>query len=215
VFLCGGEEWVGDFVALGERPSSKGRGRLLGIDHVGLAQPFELFDEAALFYRAVLGLQPSEGLDLAAPDGLLRSRAVTDPSGNVRLALTIPLLGGGVPESLAELQHVAFASDDLLAVAEEMRERGVPLLSIPANYYDDLAARVELDPAFLSRLRELGILYDSDARGEFLHVFTHTFCRRLFFEVVQRVGPYAGYGAVNSPVRLAAQRRARVVSGAT
>jgi 4-hydroxyphenylpyruvate dioxygenase len=214
VFLCDGDEWVGDFVALGGHAVPGGRGRLLGIDHVGLSQPFELFDEAALFHRAVLGLQPSEGLDLAAPDGLLRSRAMADPTGTVRLALTIPRLGGGVPESLAELQHVAFASDDLLALAEDMRARGVPLLSIPANYYEDLAARVELEPAFLSRLRELGVLYDRDAHGEFLHVFTRTFCHRLFFEVVQRVGPYGGYGAVNSPVRLAAQRRSAVAARA-
>jgi len=29
----------------------------------------------------------------------------------------------------------------------------------------------------------------------------------VFFEVVQRTGGYAGYGAANAPVRLAAQRR--------
>jgi 4-hydroxyphenylpyruvate dioxygenase len=31
---------------------------------------------------------------------------------------------------------------------------------------------------------------------------------RLFFEVVQRIGSYDGYGAANSPVRLSAQLRA-------
>jgi 4-hydroxyphenylpyruvate dioxygenase len=214
VFLCGDDEWIRDFVALGDRTAAGARGRLLGIDHVGLSQPFELFDEAALFHRAVLGLQASEGLDIAAPDGLLHSRALADPTHSVRLALTIPRLGGGVPESLADLQHVAFACDDLPAAVEGMRAHGVPLLPIADNYYDDLAARVELDPGFLARLRELRILYDADAQGEFLHVFTHTFCHRLFFEVVQRVGAYDGYGAVNSPVRLAAQRRATVGAGA-
>ncbi|GAA4333796.1 hypothetical protein GCM10023162_37910 [Klenkia terrae] len=32
---------------------------------------------------------------------------------------------------------------------------------------------------------------------------------RVFFEVVQRLAGYDGYGAVNSPVRMAAHRRAR------
>jgi 4-hydroxyphenylpyruvate dioxygenase len=201
-------------VALDGAAADHGPGRLLGIDHVGLSQPFELFDEAALFHRAVLGLEPSEGVDVAAPDGLRRSPAVADPTGSVRLALTIPRLGGGIPEALAELQHIAFACDDVLAAAQRMRERGVPLLAIPPNYYDDLAARVDLDAAFLARLRELGVLYDRDAGGELLHVFTATVCHRLFFEVVQRVGAYAGYGAVNSPVRLAAQRRSAVAAGA-
>jgi 4-hydroxyphenylpyruvate dioxygenase len=32
---------------------------------------------------------------------------------------------------------------------------------------------------------------------------------RVFFEVVQRVGSYSSYGAANSAVRMAAQRRER------
>ncbi|PXY23508.1 hypothetical protein DI005_19295 [Prauserella sp. PE36] len=32
---------------------------------------------------------------------------------------------------------------------------------------------------------------------------------RVFFEVVQRLRGYAGYGAVNAPVRMAAHRRLR------
>ena len=44
-----------------------------------------------------------------------------------------------------------------------MRERGVPLLHVPGNYYDDLAARLELEPALLEELRELDVLYDRDA----------------------------------------------------
>ena len=60
----------------------------------------------------------------------------------------------------------------------------------------------------------VGVLYDRDEHGELLHVFTQTIADRLFFEVVQRVGPYDGYGAANSPVRLAAQRRAAAAAGA-
>ena len=38
------------------------------------------------------------------------------------------------------------------------------VLPIPDNYYDDLEASFELDPALLDELRELGVLYDRDAR---------------------------------------------------
>ncbi len=56
-------------------------------------------------------------------------------------------------------------------------------------------------------MRELGVLYDRDqAGGEFLHLFTPTIGGHLFFEVVERRGGYAGYGAANAPVRMAAQR---------
>nr|BFE85437.1 hypothetical protein GCM10020093_080380 [Planobispora longispora] len=48
------------------------------------------------------------------------------------------------------------------------------------------------------------MLYDRDEDGEFLHLYTIT-VGRVFFEIVQRVGGYHGYGAVNAPVRLAVQ----------
>jgi 4-hydroxyphenylpyruvate dioxygenase len=158
-----------------------------------------------LFYRSVLALEPRESLELAAPDGLIRSRAVTNGDGSVRLALNVPLLAGDPPHP-AGLQHVALACTDVLAAARSVRGRGVRPLAIPANYYDDLAARSELEPDLIDEMRELGVLYDRDAGGEFLHFYTPIVGGRLFFEVVQRVGAYDGYGAANSPVRMAAQR---------
>ena len=175
------------------------------IDHIAVAQPFDYFDEAALFYRSVLGLEPLESFELAAPSGLVRSRAVANGDGTVRLALNVPLLahdsapGDGV-------QHVAFACDDIFAIAERMRERGLVPLAIPANYYDDLAACTELDPTLIAAMRSLGVLYERDPDGEFLHLYTPTVGGRLFFEIVERRGGYAGYGAANAAVRMAAQR---------
>jgi 4-hydroxyphenylpyruvate dioxygenase len=200
-----GDGWLGDFVTLDA--AGDDAGLLRAIDHVVLPQPFDYFDEAALFYRSVLGLRPEASQDLAAPEGLLRSRALSDPSGRLRLALTVPRLGSGRSSRLAELQHVAFASDDALGAARAMRERGVPLLGIPDNYYDDLAARTELDDATLEALREFGVLHDAGPAGAFLHFFTETIGDRLFFEVVERPAGYDGYGARNSAVRLAAQLR--------
>jgi 4-hydroxyphenylpyruvate dioxygenase len=153
----------------------------------------------------VLALEPRESLELAAPDGLIRSRAVSNEDSSVRLALNVPLLAGDPPHP-AGLQHIAFASGDVLATARGLRERGVTPLAIPANYYDDLAARWELEPVLIEAMRELGVLYDRDAGGELLHFYTPVVGGRLFFEVVQRRGAYGGYGAANSPVRMSAQR---------
>jgi 4-hydroxyphenylpyruvate dioxygenase len=87
-----------------------------------------------------------------------------------------------------------------------MRERGAPILPIPDNYYDDLAARYEL--GFLDELRELDVLYDRGEDGELLHFYS-ALEGRVFFEVLERRGGYDGYGAANSPVRMAAQRTTR------
>jgi 4-hydroxyphenylpyruvate dioxygenase len=206
VFFCRTDlgdaaSWLRDFEPVAPGNGHAG-GALRAIDHLALSQPFDYFDEAVLFYRSVLGLEPRESLELAAPDGLVRSRAVATADGAVRLALNVPLTGGGH----AGVQHVAFACADVLAVARAMRERGVPPLEIPGNYYDDLAARTDLDPELVATMREHGVLYDRDAHGELLHLHTPVLGGRLSFEVVERRGGYDGYGAANSPVRMAAQR---------
>jgi 3-dehydroshikimate dehydratase len=209
VFFCrtaaGKDGWLGDFIDLGEE-SSSGAG-IAAIDHVVLSQPFDYFDEAALFYRSVLGLEPRDSQDLVGPDGILLSRALTDTERRLRLAITVPRLAGGEHGRLGELQHVAFASHDAVDAARRMRDRGVPLLSIPDNYYDDLMARTGLAEERVEEMRELGVLHDADDSGELLHFFTEMVGGRLFFEVVQRIGSYDGYGAANSPVRLSAQLR--------
>jgi 4-hydroxyphenylpyruvate dioxygenase len=89
-----------------------------------------------------------------------------------------------------------------------MRAGGVELLTIPENYYDDLETKTEMTLAEIDRLKEYGILYERDATGEFLQVYTHTFDDRFFFEIVERRGGYQGFGATNAQIRLAAQSRA-------
>ena len=210
VFFCHTDaedaaSWLGDF-----RPSAPahpgGRPLLTAVDHVALSQPFDYFDEAALFYRSLLGMCPQGSQEVASPYGLVRSRAVRSPGGGIRLVLNVPLLGGGRLTETAAYQHVAFACPDIFAAARAVRSMGIPALPVPGNYYDDLAARFELDAALIAQLRELGVLYDRDSHGgEFLHFYTGMLGRRLFFEVVQRSGGYDGYGAPNTPVRMAAQ----------
>ncbi len=196
--------WLEDFEALA--PIAGSFAGLDRIDHLALAQPFDYFDEAVLFYRSVLGLEPLESLELAAPSGLVRSRAVTDATGSVRLALNVPLLAHDSMHP-AGLQHVAFECPDILAAGERMRDHGLVALTIPDNYYADLAARFDLDPGLLDAMQELAVLYDRDqAGGEFFHLYTQTIGARLFFEIVERRGGYRGYGAANAPVRMAAQR---------
>ena len=207
VFFCRTDRgdtggWLSDFLTAGP-PGPADPAEVAGIDHVALSQPFDSFDEAALFYRSVLGLELHGADELATPDGLVRSRAARDATESVRFALSVPLVSGS---DGSELQHLALASEDVFAAARAMRDRGVPILPIPANYYDDLAARTSLSPDEIARMQELAILYDATGDAELLHFYTALIGPGLFFEVVERRGGYDGYGAVNSPVRVAAQR---------
>jgi 4-hydroxyphenylpyruvate dioxygenase len=194
--------------------SDPGAGFVTGTDHVSLTAPYDVVDETALFYRGVLDLEPAPEVEFAAPFGLVRSLSASDPGGRVRVAHNVATLrrgewAPGVPDP----QHVAFTTADAVAAAREMRAAGAPLLDIPGNYYDDLDARLAPPQVLLAALRENSVLYDRDEHGEFLHFYTALVGGRVFFEVVQRVGGYTGYGAVNSPVRMAAHRRLRLGRG--
>jgi 4-hydroxyphenylpyruvate dioxygenase len=204
----GPDGWPADFLPTGA-VAGTGAG-LTGVDHVALTEPFDSFDEAALFYRSVLGLAPEGVTEVAAPFGIVRTRPVTDSGRAVRLALSVSLLrrgdwSPGVPAP----QSIAFATSDIVATARALRAAEAPVLAVPANYHDDLEARVDLDPDLLADLRAWGLFYDEDAHGRYLHLATEVLGSRVFFEVVQRLDGYDGYGMANAPVRMAAHRRLR------
>jgi 4-hydroxyphenylpyruvate dioxygenase len=85
---------------------------------------------------------------------------------------------------------------------------------VPDNYYDDLDARLALEPELLARMRDHGVLHDRDEHGEFFHLCTEVLGSRLFFEVVQRIGGYTGWEANDAPVRMAAHRQRRMAAAA-
>ncbi|MGW7238258.1 bifunctional sugar phosphate isomerase/epimerase/4-hydroxyphenylpyruvate dioxygenase family protein [Streptomyces sp. NPDC054804] len=194
-------DWRSDFADIAETPGP-GPAR---IDHLALTQPWHQYDEATLFHRSVLGLHAQESVDVADPYGLQRSRAVTNADGSVRIALGV---GAAPADDTLHAQHIALATDDVVAAARAFRAAGGNPLPIPANYYDDLAARYEFSDGELETYRSLGVLYDRDAGGVFRHWYTRT-VGRVFFELVERDPGYRGYGAPNAAVRLAAQHAGR------
>ncbi|HET9045666.1 MAG TPA: 4-hydroxyphenylpyruvate dioxygenase, partial [Casimicrobiaceae bacterium] len=100
---------------------------------------------------------------------------------------------------------IAFATDDIFVTMARLADNGAKFVAISPNYYDDLAARFALPPDLVARMRERGIVYERTPAGEYFHAYSERFADRFFFEIVQRVGTYDGYGAANAPARLAAQ----------
>lgn len=186
------------------------------IDHFAIGLPAETLDNWILHYRALFGFQTEHEQTVPDPYGLMKSRVVRSRDSAIRIPLNISEnRNTAIARSVSTykgsgLQHIAFSSPDIFAAVSQARQNGVPLLDVPANYYDDLLARFNLDDEFVERLRDHNILYDRDAQGgEFLHVYSAPFEERFFFEIVQRLGDYQQYGAANAPVRLAALARRR------
>jgi 4-hydroxyphenylpyruvate dioxygenase len=184
-------------------------------DHIAQALPVGRMDNFVLFWRAVFGFVPEQLWEIADPYGLVRSRTMVSADRSVRLPLNISesretATGRFVSTYAgAGVQHIALLTDDIESALQQVRSRGGRVLPVPANYYEDIAARWGLDDTRIEALQRMNVLYDRDEAGEYLHAYTDPFDERFFFELVQRTGGYRGYGAANAGVRLAAQAQRR------
>ena len=198
------------------RDDVQAKGGLKRIDHMAMALPADSLDSWALFYKSLLDFEADDEVVLPDPYGLVKSRALRSRCSSIRLPLNISEnRNTAISHALSSyrgsgVHHIAFDCDDIFAEVSRAKEAGVPLLDIPLNYYDDLAARFDFDDEFLSELAYYNVLYDRDAQGgELFHVYTEPFEGRFFFEIIQRKNGYAGYGAANVAVRLAAMAKSR------
>jgi 4-hydroxyphenylpyruvate dioxygenase len=206
-----GKLWDIDFKTPAQSEGNTDAG-LIAIDHISQSMHYEEMLSWLLFYTSLLNVTKTPQLDVIDPGGIVRSQVIQSADGTLRIALNASqsqqtlssrflaeYLGSGV-------QHVAFASDDIVATVKKLRANGVSMLEMPENYYDDLGARIDLPDAQLEILRANNILYDRDDSGEYLQAYTANIGGLFFFEIVERRG-YKGFGAINAPIRLAAQAR--------
>ena len=197
-------------------PQAVAGGGLQRIDHMAMALPADSLDSWVLFYKSLRDFEADDEVVLPDPYGLVKSRALRSRCSTVRLPLNISEnRNTAISHALSSyrgsgVHHIAFSCDDIFAEVRRAKDAGVPLLDIPLNYYDDLAARFDFEDEFLSELAYFNVLYDRDAQGgEFFHVYTESFDDRFFFEILQRKNGYVGYGAANVAVRLAAMAKSR------
>ncbi|QYK41468.1 MAG: sugar phosphate isomerase/epimerase and 4-hydroxyphenylpyruvate domain-containing protein [Paracoccaceae bacterium] len=208
-----GRIWQVDFRSVA---APEGAG-LAGVDHIGQTMAHDEMLSWALYYTSVFDGVKAPMVDVADPDGLVRSQAVR--SGALRVTLNgaearRTLAGRFVEESFGSaVQHIAFETKDIFGTAARLAARGFPVLQIGANYYDDVEARFGLDPALTARLRAANVMYDEEPGGQFFQLYSASRPDGLFFEIVQRQGNYQGYGAPNAPFRIAAQKRAARPAG--
>jgi 4-hydroxyphenylpyruvate dioxygenase len=185
---------------------------LTHIDHVAQTMKFDELLTWLLFYTSLTESRKSPMVDIVDPGGVVRSQVVENDEGTLRITLNgaenrRTLAGRFIAETFGSgIQHLAFATDDIFATAAALRDNGFHTLEISPNYYDDLEARLGLDPEFTDRLKAANVLYDRDESGEYFQLYSPTDDQGFFFEVVQRRG-YKGYGAANAIFRIAALRR--------
>ena len=193
--------------------ASKNDNGITTIDHIGHTVEADLFLSNTLFYRAMLGLDIEESLEILDPRGIVYSRVARNKTKTIRIPLSstrnrdtssdhfIATSGG------AGIQQIALQTDDIFKTASSLKDKAA-VLPIPHNYYDDLIAKSALSLDIIEKMQDAHILFDRNEEGSFYHFYLKEL-NGLFIEIVQRVGNYDRYGEVNAAVRLASQARNR------
>ncbi len=95
------------------------------------------------------------------------------------------------------IQHIAFSTPNIFKTLDAIRGKGVVLSKYPSSYYDLLKEKYpDLD---VEKLKEYNILCDVEDGAMLLQTFTTPIGDRptLFYEIVQRVNDYQGFGLGN------------------
>ncbi len=161
------------------------------------------------FYNRVMGftnMKEFVGDDIATEYSALMSKVVTNGNHRVKFPLNEPAVSkrkSQIDEYLefygsAGVQHIALATNDIVATVRAMTEMGVEFLDAPESYYDTLGEWVGDTRVPLDTLRELKILADRDEDGYLLQIFTKPVQDRptVFFELIERHGSL-GFGKGN------------------
>lgn len=168
------------------------------IDHFAVCLEPGQLDATVEFYERVLDFRMTFTEQIVVGGQSMNSKVVQSASGGVTLTLIEPDTTrepGQIDEFIknhsgAGVQHVAFASDNIIESVGQLRDAGVGFLSTPAAYYQLLADRLQLSRYAVEDLGELHVLADEDHDGQLFQIFTRSVHprRTLFFEVIERVG---------------------------
>jgi 4-hydroxyphenylpyruvate dioxygenase len=174
---------------------------LRDIDHiVGNVEEGKM-DEWVGYYERVLGfsqLVSFDDKDISTEYTALMSKVVQGGNGRIKFPLNEPAKSrrrGQIEEYLKfyggpGVQHIALATDDIIATVRALRANDCSFLRVPKAYYEMLPERVGRIPEDMKAIAELGILVDRDDEGYMLQIYTKPVEDRptLFFEIIQRKG---------------------------
>ena len=206
VFLPKFEKWVSN-----NNPTDVG---LRYIDHMVGNVGWNEMNVWAEFYNKTMGfanLITFDDKDISTQFTALMSKVMTNGNGRVKFPINEP--AEGLKKSQIEeyldfyngpgVQHIAVATDDIIATVTQLRYSGVEFLSTPPEeYYRAVPGRLEEYSHELrediENLKALGIMIDADEEGYLLQIFTKPVLDRptMFFEIIQRMGA-KGFGAGN------------------
>ncbi|NNG20259.1 4-hydroxyphenylpyruvate dioxygenase [Naumannella sp. ID2617S] len=209
------------------RPEGAPKRIFQALDHVVGNVELGRMDEWVEFYNKVMGFTNMAefiGDDIATDYSALMSKVVANGNHRVKFPLNEPAIAkkrSQIDEYLQfydgpGAQHLALATNDILATVDYMRDQGVEFLDTPDSYYSDpeLRARIGDVRVPIEELQSRKILVDRDEDGYLLQIFTKPSGDRptVFFEIIERHGSL-GFGKGNFKALFEAIEREQEIRG--
>ena len=206
IFLPGYKEWKSDY-----NPESVG---LKYIDHMVGNVGWNEMNTWVKFYEDVMGFVNFLSFDdkqIHTEYSALMSKVMSNGNGRIKFPINEPAEGkkrSQIEEYLdfyggPGVQHIAIATDDIIATVTQLKARGIEFLSAPPHAYyeaipERLGVHMDMMKEDLNAIEKLAIMVDADEDGYLLQIFTKPVQDRptLFFEIIQRMGA-KGFGAGN------------------
>ena len=206
VFLPGYKEWKSDY-----NPEPVG---LKYIDHMVGNVGWNEMNTWVKFYEDVMGFVNFLSFDdkqIHTEYSALMSKVMSNGNGRIKFPINEPAEGkkrSQIEEYLdfyggPGVQHIAIATDDIIATVTQLKARGIEFLSAPPHAYyqaipERLGVHMDMMKEDLNAIEKLAIMVDADEDGYLLQIFTKPVQDRptLFFEIIQRMGA-KGFGAGN------------------
>jgi 4-hydroxyphenylpyruvate dioxygenase len=160
------------------------------------------------YYERIFNFREIRYFDIEGKVTGLFSKAMTSPDGKIRIPLNESKGEAGKVDQIEEylqryrgegIQHLAFGSDNLIAVVDKLIARQVPLQDTIETYYDLVDKRLPGHGENIAELKQRRILIDgapSEGQGLLLQIFGKDAIGPIFFEFIQRKGN-EGFGEGN------------------
>jgi 4-hydroxyphenylpyruvate dioxygenase len=175
--------------------------RIKGIDHIAFAVRKGMLDRVSKFYKNALNfhLLYKEDIDLGSSG--MRSVVMASKDENIKVTIVEPISNTEISQvekfitnnnNIPGVQHIAFASEDIIDSVKRIKENGIGLLHIPKEYYRSISSslRQKLGESVFHSIEQFEILVDEDNNGQLFQVFTKPLQNRetFFAEIIERRG---------------------------
>ncbi len=197
LYFIDSENYLGDlgFTNLDNPEIVEDKGFLF-IDHLTNNVYKNTMSYWADFYKSIFGFTEIRYFDIKGQKTGLTSFALKSPCGT----FSIPINEGNESKSQIEeylrdyhgagIQHIAFATTDLLASLDKL-DNAIPTLDIDADYYEEAFQRVPQVTEDRDHIKRHQVLVDGDPKGYLLQIFSKNLFGPIFIEMIQRKNHHA------------------------